>query len=364
MKITGLKTRSVHVNHRGDWTFLSVHTDEGLTGLGEVNPWGAKAGSVAFLQEVEPRLINRDPGEIECLLAELRPVPSNRSGVMALSALDQALWDIKGKALGVPVADVIGGRCREEIRLYANINRATTDRTPAGFARNAAAAVADGFDAVKLAPFDGMPGRMDRASEAREGIACMEAVRAAIGPDIGLLIDCHSHFTARGGCEVFDALRDLDLYWYEEPVPDEDHEGYRIIRDHIDVPLAGGENLMYREGFWPVLDRGLMDVIMPDVTVVGGLSELKKVAGMAAGQSVPTAPHGPFGPLTLAASVQAMASHPDFQIMEYAWGEVPWRHDLIVPTEQIDRGRIRVTDRPGLGVSLNMEVLARYSTDR
>ena len=254
MKISGLMPHTVHVNHRGDWTFLQVSTDEGVTGLGEVNPGGAKSGSVDFLHEVESLLIGRDPGRIEHILAELLPSPVERSRVMALSALDQALWDIKGKALGVPVADIIGGRCREEIPLYANINRATTDRTPEGFARNAGSAVSDGFDAVKLAPFDGMPGAIDRASDAREGIACMEAVRAAIGPEVALLIDCHSHFTGHGGCEVFDALKDLDLYWYEEPVPDEDHEGYRIIRDYIDVPLAGGESLMYREGFWPVLD--------------------------------------------------------------------------------------------------------------
>lgn len=364
MKITGLKTHAVHVNHRGDWTFLAVHTDEGITGYGEVNPGGARSGSVDFLQQAEPVLAGRDPGTIERILAELLPSPVDRSKVMALSALDQALWDIKGKLLGVPVADLIGGRCRDEIPLYANINRATTDRTPAGFARNAAAAVADGFDAVKLAPFDGMPAGIDRASDAREGIACMEAVRAAIGPDISLLIDCHSHFTARGGCEVFDALRDLNLYWYEEPVPDEDHEGYLAIKDHIDVPLAGGESLMYREGFWPVLDQGLMDVIMPDVTIVGGLWELKKVAAMAEGRGIPTAPHGPFGPLAIAAGVQAMAAHPGFQILEYAWGEVPWRHELLEPQERIEGGRIRVSDRPGLGVSLNMDAIETYRADR
>jgi len=364
MKITGMKTHSVHVNHRGAWTFLAVHTDEGITGYGEVNPSGAKSGSVDFLRAAEPMLAGRDPGRIEQILAELLASPADRPKVMALSALDQALWDIKGKTLGVPVADIMGGRCRDEILLYANINRATTDRTPEGFARNAAAAVSDGFDAVKLAPFDGMAGGIDRASDAREGIACMEAVRAAIGAEKSLLIDCHSHFTARGGCEVFDALRDLDLYWYEEPVPDEDHEGYRTIRDHIDVPLAGGESLMYREGFWPVLDQGLMDVIMPDVTIAGGLWELKKIAAMAEGRGIPTAPHGPFGPLTIAAGVQAMAAHPGFQILEYAWGEVPWRHELIEPTEEISGGRIRVSDRPGLGVSLNMDAIEAYGAGR
>lgn len=364
MKITGIKTHAVHINHRGDWTFLVVFTDEGITGFGEVNPDGAKCGSINFLNGIESLLIGSDPGQIEQILRMLSSSPIRSSEVMALSALDQALWDIKGKAMGVPIADILGGRCRDAIPLYANINRATTDRSPAGFARNAEAAVDDGFRAVKLAPFDGMDMGIDRATDAKTGIACMEAVRAVIGPEVGLLIDCHSHFTARGGCEMFDALKDLDLYWYEEPVPDKDHEGYRIIRDHINVPLAGGENLMYREGFWPVIDKELMDIVMPDVTIVGGLWELKKVAAMAESRRIYTAPHGPFGPIAIAAGVQAMATHPSFQILEYAWGEVPWRHELVEPEETIDNGRILVSDGPGLGITLNMEAIETYQLNQ
>ena len=361
MKITGLDLCSVHVNHRGDWTFVQVNTDEGLQGIGELNPSGPKAGSLPILRHLEEQLHGRDPRKIEHIMAEYKTDPLDRATVLALSALDQALWDILGKSLGASVATILGGKCRDEIHLYANINRATTDRTPAGFARNAAAAMRDGFDAVKLAPFDGMPGGIDRAQDVKEGIDCMVAVREAIGPDVGLLIDCHSHFTGRGGCEVFDALKDLDLFWFEEPVPDEDIEGYRLIKDHIDVPLAGGENLMHRAGFWPILDMKLMDIIMPDVTIVGGISELKKVATMAEGRHVPTAPHGPFGPVTIASGVQTMASHPDFLILEYAWGEVPWRHELLIPSEQIINGRIKVSDKPGLGVALNPDTVNKYT---
>jgi galactonate dehydratase len=117
---------------------------------------------------------------------------------------------------------------------------------------------------------------------------------------------------------------------------------------------------MYREGFWPVLDQHLMDIIMPDVTIIGGISELKKVAAMAEARNIPTAPHGPFGPVTIASGVQAMATHPEFLILEYAWGEVPWRHDLLLPSEQIVNGRIKVPDRPGLGVELNPEAVKKY----
>ena len=358
--ITGIDTCSVHVNHRGDWTFVLVNTDDGIQGLGELNPSGSRTGSIQILRDLEEQLTGCDPRRIEHIMADFKPEPVDRATVLALGALDQALWDILGKSLGVSVAALLGGKCRNEIHLYANINRATTDRTPSGFARHAAAAVADGFDAIKLAPFDGMPGGIERAQDARDGIACMEAVREAIGSDVDLLIDCHSHFTGRGGCEVFDALRDLNLYWYEEPVPDKDAEGYLMIKNHIDVPLAGGESLMYREGFWPVLDQYLMDIIMPDVTIVGGISELKKVAAMAEARNIPTAPHGPFGPVTIASGVQAMATHPEFLILEYAWGEIPWRHDLLLPSEQIVNGRIKVPDRPGLGVELNPEAVKKY----
>lgn len=360
MKITRISSHSVHVNHRGNWTFITVDTDEGIYGLGELNPSGVKLGSLDVLTAIESSLIGRDPRRIELIMADFKPSPPDRPTVYALSALDQALWDILGKSLGVSVAGMLGGKCRDEIPLYANINRATTDRTPEGFARSAAAAIADGFDAVKLAPFDGMESGIEKAKDAKQGIACMEAVREAIGPDNGLLIDCHSHFTGRGGCEVFDALRDLNLYWFEEPVPDDDHEGYRMIKNHIDVPLAGGESLLYREDFWPVLSGDLMDVIMPDVTICGGLSELKKIAVTAEGKGIPTAPHGPFGPLTIASGVQVMASHPNFTILEYAWGEAPWRHKLIKPQERIVGGRIRVPDLPGLGVELNPEILEEH----
>ncbi len=360
MKITRFKTHAVRVNHRGDWMFLEVQTSEGINGFGEINPEGMKCGSISFLREVESALVGCDPSQIESILFKCQSWPAEKYKTIALSALDQALWDIKGKFLEASVVDILGGRCRDEITLYANINRATTERTPAGFARNAEAAVREGFGSIKLAPFDGMPRDIDRAIDAREGIKCMEAVRATIGSDINLLIDCHSHFTARGACEVFDALKDLDLYWYEEPVPDEDHEGYLTVREHIDVPLAGGENIMFQKGYWPIIDKRLIDIIMPDVTIVGGLWELKKVAAMAESQGIPTAPHGPFGPITIAAGVQVMAAHPGFQILEYAWGEVPWRHELIEPVEKIREGKVQVPEGTGLGVTLNMEAIKTY----
>ena len=360
MRITGLDVVAVHVNHRGDWAFVGVDTDGGIRGTGELRAGVGYGGRVQAVREMESGLVGRDPLRIARIVSDFAPRAADRDRVCALSAVEQALWDIAGKALGVPVCTLFGGPVRDEVRLYANINRATVDRTPGGFARNAAAAVAEGFGAVKLAPFDGMPDGVDRASDAATGITCLEAVREAVGPGVDLLVDCHCRFTAKGAVEVADALRDLDLFWFEQPVPESDPDTCRRVRDGCGLRIAGGEQRMFRQGFREVVEGKTMDVVMPDVTVVGGLGELMKVADMAEAWGIPTSPHGPFGPFAIAAGVQAMAAHPGFLVLEFGWGEVPWRSALTTPPEQIDGGRIRLTDRPGLGFDLNPDVVESH----
>ena len=361
MKITGIEIETVHVTERVDWTFVQIDTDKGIRGLGELNPSVRKADGLGTVRQMADALIGRDPRQIEKLNALFDSTSLDRIGFRVLSALDQALWDILGKSLDAPVHALLGGACRDEIRLYANINRATRgDRSPEAFARNAATAVADGFDAVKLAPFDGLDRGIDRAEDAANGIACMQAVRQAIGPDVDLLVDCHSHFTAQGALAVADALTDLNLYWFEEPVPDADIAGYLEVKARSGLSIAGGESRMHRKGFWQACNEQILDIAMPDVTIVGGISELSKVAAMAEARDIRTAPHGPFGPITTAASVQVMAAHPAFAILEYAWGEVPWRHDLVLPAEEINNGRIALSQKPGLGVELNPEIVAEH----
>ena len=287
MRITGIELTAVHVNHRGDWVFLHIDTDEGLRGIGEVRAGRQYEGRVRAVRQLGRHLIGRDPLGLQALLLELTPDPPEQDMLCALSAVDMVLWDLRGKALGAPVYQLLGGGSPGGVRLYANINRATTERTPAGFARNAAAAVAEGFGAIKLAPFDQMPGGMDSAAEAAAGIECMEAVRQSIGPDVDLLIDCHSHFTPQGALEVAEALRPLDLFWFEQPVPEIDLAVCAQVRRECGLTVAGGEGRMLRPAFREVLEHDAMDVIMPDVTVVGGIGELCKVASMAEAWDVP-----------------------------------------------------------------------------
>lgn len=357
MKVTGIDLVAVRVNHLGDWVFVYVNTDAGLRGVGELRAGRNYAGRVRAVKELAGWLRGRDPRRIREFSDTFTRDAHNRDTVSAVSALEQALWDLLGKALDVPVSTLLGGPVREEVRLYANINRASTDRSPGRFASLAAGAVAEGFDAVKLAPFDGMPRNIDSAAEARPGIARVRAVRQTVGPDVDLLVDCHGHFTVKGALETAEALYELDLFWYEQPVSEDNMNAVVEVNSRCGLRTAGGEGRMSRGGFREALENTAMDVVMPDVTVVGGIAELKAIAEMAAAFGVPTAPHGPFGPVAVSAGMQVMATHPGFLILEYGWGEIPWRNDLTLQPEEIVGGRIRVGRRPGLGVELNPESL-------
>ncbi len=363
MKITTIDLTAVHVNHRGDWIFVRVNTDDGLYGLGEMRSGQNYAPQVAAVRAYADWLEGRNPERINQLTKGWPDARKNRAHTSAVSAVEAALWDLLGKQLGMPVHALWGGRVRDKIRLYANINRATTDRTPEGFATNAAAAVAEGFDAVKLAPFDGMDREMDSAVEAADGIACMVAVREAIGPDIDLLIDCHNHFTAKGSLEVADALRDLDLFWFEQPTPESNVESAVEVKTKCGMTLAGGEHRAFGDGWTDVFEHGTMDVVMPDQSVIGGMGEVRRVSEMADAWGIATSPHGPVGPLTIAAHVHCAAVAPNFLILEFGWGEIPWRATLTEPPEVIVNGRIPVNDRPGLGYTLNSDTVDEHKVN-
>ncbi len=361
MRIRGIDLDAVDVNGRHHWVFVHVQTDEGLSGLGELNPSAPRDAVLRALAEIERTVLGKDPRRIEQLFASLKPNPKDRPAVHALCAFEQGLWDIVGKWLGVPVHALLGGACRDRIPVYANVTRAALDGTPDDFARQAASAVGDGHTAVKIAPFDSRFGAGDALID--HGLQCVYAVREAIGPDVDLLLDCYGRFSLKEARRVADGLRGLDLYWLEEPVEDWNLDGYRQIKKETGWRIAGGERAMLVEGFWPLFDTDVMDVVMPDVTIAGGIGELKKIAAIAECRGQWTAPHGPFGPVTVAAHVQIMASHPRFLILEYAWGQVPWREDLVTPAERIVDGCIEVSKRPGLGLSLAPGALEAHRAD-
>lgn len=375
LRVTSLELLPVRATPRTVWLIVRLGTDAGVTGLGEASDAFGFANTRkadAARMETELRAFfglieGQSPFEIGAfrLRGEPLAVKGGLVAATAFSAIEQALWDLAGKALDVPTYTLLGGRLRQQLQVYANVNRATSPRTPAGFAASAQAAVREGFRAVKAAPFDGFPApgspaaSMDAAVE--QGIACVAAMREAIGPDVELMIDCHSFFDVPLAVRVARRLEPQKLAWYEEPVAPERIEETREIRRRISQPMAGGEVLFGVSGFAALSRDRAVNVIMPDVKHCGGLLELTRIASVAEVSGVAVAPHNPSGPVATAASVQVSAVLKNFRLLELQWGEVPWRHDLVTPSERFEHGTIQVPDRPGLGIALNEDVVRAHA---
>lgn len=367
MKITAIRPEVVHVNHRGDWIFVLVETDAGITGIGEASHSSNDALLLPVLRYYHDTLQGEDPLRIEAIWNRLARVNGGRIANTALSGLEQALWDILGQHLNTPVHTLFGGAVRDRLRLYANINRHVTDRSPAGFAQAARQAVDEGFTAIKLAPFDELvrPDHIRTGPKAawRAGVARVEAVRAAIGDEIELAVDCHGRMDAGEALIVADALAACNLYWYEEPVPDSYLDELAGVTAAVPMPTASAESVFGMEGFRPFFQQRVVDVLMPDVKHDGGLMETKRIAGAARMCQLLIAPHNPAGPLATAATAQVVSTISNFSILEFAWGEVDWRADLLDPPERIEDGHLVLSQEPGLGHRLNAQTVAQHRVE-
>jgi galactonate dehydratase len=309
-------------------------------------------------------LIGESPLRVGAIWQRLARFDGGRVSHTALSGVEQALWDILGQHLGVPIHTFFGSAIRDRVRIYGNINRHVTDRSAEGFARAARQAVDEGFTAIKLAPFDELRGR-DHVRTGphaawRPGIARVEAVRAAIGDGIDLAIDCHGRMEPSEAIVVGGALAGCQLLWYEEPVPRRFPAELARITPAVPMPTASAEAIFGVEGFRPFLTQPVVDVIMPDVKHCGGIQELVNIASAARMGQLLVAPHNPSGPVATMATAHAVSTMRNFLILEYAWGEVDWRADLLTPREPIQDGYLAVPDAPGLGYRLNPELLAAH----
>jgi len=366
LKITGFELIPVRATHRTVWLFVRLRTDAGLTGLGEASDAfgfaNTTAANVATMRTQLATLfafIDRgSPFDVERFRQRGWTIASSGLvGATAFSAIEQAMWDLAGKALDVPTYTLFGGKVRDTLPVYANINRATSPRTPAGFADAARRAVRDGFRSLKAAPWDGFPAAGSPATEIEKatesGIAAAAAMREAVGAGVAIMLDCHSFFDVERAVRVAQRLEPYNLAWYEEPVAPENVDDTLAIKRRIRQKMAGGEVLFGINGFAPLIERHAVDVIMPDVKHCGGLLELTRITAAAAARDVLVSPHNPSGPVSTAASVQAAAGAANVNLLELQYGEVPWRSELLAPPEQFIDGAIRVPDRPGLGVELN-----------
>jgi galactonate dehydratase len=384
MKITEVEIFDVKLSRtestRWNPVIVRIHTDEGISGLGEVAlayGVGADAGIGMVRNLAEHFLIGANPFQIERLwdLAYRKTFWAQGGGPVVfggMSAIDEALWDIKGKALGVPVYELLGGCVWDELRLYAN-GWYHEMVSPEDYAEGALKVVADGYTAMKFDPFAVTPdGDWDytRRALSREradlAFERVKAVREAIGPGVDILIEVHGNLGTASAIKMGKRFEELDPMVYEEPVDALNVDCMRRVAENVDIPLAAGERLYTRYGFRQYIEGQILDLLQPDLGLTGGISETKKIATYAETYNLHVQPHNCAGPVSTAASVQLDGCIPNFLIQEWFPYHDDDRYNLVTePLEpQAVDGYLPIPTKPGLGVVLNDEVMARYDCIR
>lgn len=346
--VPGTEAAGVHqeADFRGsrNWLFLKIFTDEGITGVGECSGWPRVIETA--VQDYRTLLVGEDPRDIDRLWHRLF-LGSMGHGVLgtvgggALTGIEMALWDIKGKVLGQPIWNLLGGRFRDSVQVYGHA------KTP----ERAHELLGRGYTAMKVA-FTGAV-ELDR----------VVAVRDAVGPEVDVMVDAHgpSWMTTQDAIAVGRALEPLDLLFYEDPVAPENLDALERIRDAVDIPLAAGERVSTIWGIRPYIERDLVAVIQPDTGRAGGITQMRKMAAMAEAHYITMAPHsGSLGPVAEFAALHVMATIPNALMLERIEFDWPGRYEVVTPVLQVVDGRLPVPNAPGLGVDIVEEEVERY----
>jgi L-rhamnonate dehydratase len=346
-----------------DAFILRIHTDEGITGLGEAlsSPTIMRAiveapSSHALALGFQDLLLGEDPLQVERLWEKLYRggIWYGRRGaaIHALSAVDIALWDIRGKVLGLPVSTLLGGAVRHKLRPYASHVMPDTPREAAALAEKSAR---NGFSAVKL-------GWGPLGASAATDEALIRAVREAVGPDVDVMLDVGLVWDATQAIQRVRLFERYRPYWIEEPLPADDFDGYARLADAVDTRIATGEQLTTRWEFRELLDRGRVDVIQPDIARAGGITEVRRIVDMAETRNVEWAPHVYGTGILQLAAAHMVAASPSGKLLEYCMSDSPLIRELVVPplpTSMLD-GLFELPTRPGLGVELDEAVVKRF----
>lgn len=365
--ISNARVDRVIVDSKTEWVSLQLATNDGLHGLGEAmcpNPG-------ALLQTaLEIAAAKLEGTSLESATAPPKPLADDKAiGLLEATVhatIDQCLWDLRARTANLPVYGALGPTLRTSVPLYANINRGTRDRSPENFAKRAAHAIADGFDAVKIAPFDGLTRQNGHTVKGRNALATglehVSAVREAIGPDNLLMIDCHCRFHLPGALQFLQSAEAIRVDWFEDVLPYHEMSAWAHLRANSSVLLAGGETARGMRDLLPFLDKGIWDVVMPDVRFIG-ITELAAMGPLAEQYQVQLAPHNPRGPIGTAASAHAVVGSRAFRVLEFQHGEIEWRNALTNGTETIRNGKLELDATPGLGIEWHDEtVRARSAT--
>ncbi len=353
MKITGIETYLTAVGRR-NLCFVRVHTDEGLSGVGEAYSVGPDRATAEAVDYFADWLAGEDPHDMEGIWQKLyigSRFPGGSVINSALSGIDQALWDIIGQALGVPVYQLLGGRCRDKVRVYQNPGGATPQETLA----NAQRLVQEhGFTAIKTNPLPPDHHTLSWPETLREVEQKMALLREGLGDGIEIALDPHAQILepvrAIELCEVVAPFRPL---FVEEPLRPENIEALAEVRRKAAAPIATGEMLYTKWAFRDLLRARAADIIQPDVCCCGGITELKKIGALAEADYVSIAPHNPMGPLATAVNAHLALTLPTFLILEYHLDDESPRRDLVDEPVAYADGYLTLSERPGLGIALN-----------
>ncbi|HVG98367.1 MAG TPA: galactonate dehydratase [Chloroflexota bacterium] len=359
MKIT--KVEALPIDR---YLFAQIHTDEGIVGLGESGTWGYLEASQAAIEKYGRYLVGEDPARIEHHWNVMYRSSHFRGAAImgALSAIDIALWDIKGKALGVPVYDLLGGKCRDKARVYYHVMGNTTEKLVQG----CVAAREAGFTAVgHLTPFldeaREVPYFKTHASKIRDAIDTVRRYREAVGTDVDLCIEIHRRLTPAEAVVLARGIEQFHPMFYEDPILPDNFDAMALVAQHIAVPIATGERLHTIYEFEMLLARGAVQYVRPDVCMAGGISGTKKIAALAEAHNVGVVPHNPLSPVSTAACLQVAACIPNFAIQEYPTGEErPPKSEIVKTTVRCENGFLIIPDSPGIGIELAPDAQEKY----
>jgi galactonate dehydratase len=367
MRITNLKTVVVNAEMR-NWVFVKVETDQdGLYGWGEASLEWKTRSLVAAVEDFAPMVINEDPRRIEHLYQKMYRQSFWRMGIIgmsAISAIDQALWDINGKLLNVPVYQLLGGRVRDKVRMYTHLGggdmKAVYETFDAGPLVDLAHKVIEqGYTAIKVVfvpysrPLEGVP-------MVKKFAGLFEKLRRAVGDHIDIMVDFHGRTYPGTAIQYIRAIEEFGPYFCEEPVPPENVAALLEVRQGTRVPIAAGERLVGRHQFAPLFEQRACHVIQPDLCHCGGISEARRIAAMAETYQMGVAPHNPLGPVANAVALQFALATPNFLIQEDMLTDVPWRWDVVKHTLQTRDGHWLPSDAPGLGIDIDEKQAAKH----
>ncbi|WP_251341513.1 mandelate racemase/muconate lactonizing enzyme family protein [Haloplanus halophilus] len=369
VEITDVQTTMVDGNY--PWILVRVYTDAGVVGTGE-SYWGG--GDTAIVERMTPFLVGENPLDVDRLYEHLVQKMSGEGSisgkvVSAISGIEIALHDAAGKILGVPAYQLVGGKYRDEVRVYCDCH-AGDESEPASNAAEAERVVSDlGYDAIKF-DLDVPSGHeKDRANRHLRGpeidhkVDIVREVCETVGDRADVAFDCHWSFTASSAKRLASAIEEYDVWWLEDPVPPENHEVQEVVTKSTTTPIAVGENVYRKFGQRTLLEPQAVDVVAPDLPRVGGMRETRKIADLADMYYVPVAMHNVASPVGTMASAHVAAAIPNALALEFHSYQLGWWEDLIEEDGLVENGRMAVPEEPGLGVTLDLDAVEEHMVE-